>query len=78
MSTTDCAECVRLWQRYAAATTDHVSLIGQRDDAARHGDIAKFKQLEVVISAAERDRAKCKADIDKHEMDAHPKTSGAR
>ena len=73
---TDCPECVRLWQRYAAATTAHVALMDQRTAAARKSDTARFEELEAITVDAERDRAKCKADIDRHEAEAHGKPAG--
>jgi hypothetical protein len=67
---TDCPECVRLWQRYAAATTAHVSLMDERTSAVQNGDIAEFQKLEAITLDAQKDRAKCKADIDNHEAEA--------
>jgi hypothetical protein len=73
MAIGDCMECVRLWQRYSAAATEYISLAAQRDSAAMSGDVPK-PQLKAIIQDAERDRKKCRADIDKHMTKAHSKT----
>jgi hypothetical protein len=63
------------WQRYAAATTAHVALMDQRT-AAQKKDIGRLKELEAITVDAEQDRAKCKADIDRHEAEIHGSAAG--
>jgi hypothetical protein len=54
-----CSQCDELWRAYAKATTDHVQLLKEQENAASHS-LARFEELEpqVVIAAGIRDRGR--------------------
>ena len=68
---TDCNDCMRLWQRYVAATQLHVNLFDARKAAIVQGDAARAVQIEPIVRGAEHNRDRCKAAIDRHEAEVH-------
>ena len=68
---TDCNDCVRLWQRYVAATQLHVNLFDARKTAILKGDPARAEQIEPMVRGTQQDRDNCKAAIDRHEAEVH-------
>ena len=75
---TDCNDCVRLWQRYVAATQLHVNLFDARKTAILKGDPASAEHIEPIVRGAQQDRDRCKAAIDRHEAEAHPHRCATR
>ena len=77
MPVTDCAECARLWRLYAQATNKHMMLVAEQGEAAKQGEVDKFRQLEDDKMEAALERGRARGDVEKHEAAVHGKLGGA-
>ena len=77
MAVTDCAECARLWRLYADATNKHMTLVADQAEAARLGEVDKFRHLEDDKTEAAIERGKARVAVEKHEAEAHGKQSAS-
>jgi hypothetical protein len=78
MSVTDCAECARLWRLYAEATNRHMMLIAEQAEAAKLGEVDKFRHLEDDKTEAAIERGRARGAVEKHEAEVHGKKSAGQ
>jgi hypothetical protein len=65
-----CEKCVQLWRDYANATTEHVQLLKEQDQATGR-DLARFKELEPLTEVAAEKRDTARATIIRHLAEEH-------
>jgi hypothetical protein len=73
----DCAECIRLWREYAAATKEHIALEGKLRIAEIARDSARVTALSPQVEGAGVKRTAARNGIKAHEEDAHPSSGAA-
>jgi hypothetical protein len=71
----DCADCERLWREYAAATTEHIKVMGKQRIAHLRHDAESERDLDAKVKAAELSRASTRTAIQEHEAITHDETA---
>ena len=71
MKNRDCAECVRLWQEYAAATIEHVQYDNKRKLATLRRQSGDFDVIARMTQDAEQRRNLVRELINTHEAMVH-------
>jgi hypothetical protein len=74
MSIHDCADCVKLWQAYFRAVTEHTSLRLQQQLAISKDDPEASKRLQGEIERAEQAMRDAKQQINQHDASRHPES----
>ncbi|GEM_PF-3785616 len=74
MSIHDCADCVKLWQAYFKAVTEHTSLRLQQQLAISKDDLETSKRLEGEIERARQSMQEAKQRINQHDASRHPES----
>jgi hypothetical protein len=71
-----CDECDNLWQEYASATIEHLTLDSKLRLAALSHNHEVIRALTYEVESAEEERQWAREAIRKHEA-THPMTNGA-
>jgi hypothetical protein len=67
----DCAECTRLWRKYAVATAEHITIENRFKRASSACDAAAVAVLTTECESAADARKEARQDLLVHEENAH-------